>query len=31
MLTAQEVLLQLKQGNQRFVSGETKYRELLTH
>ena len=31
MLTAQEALDRLKQGNQRFVNGETNHTKLLTH
>lgn len=31
MLTAQEVLERLKQGNQRFVKGETQYVKFLSH
>ncbi|AOA59077.1 carbonic anhydrase [Acinetobacter larvae] len=31
MLTAQEALLRLKQGNLRFTSGETNYRQVLSH
>lgn len=31
MLTAQEALERLKQGNQRFVKGETTHPKLLSH
>ena len=31
MLTAQEALERLKQGNQRFVSGDTKHPKQLSH
>lgn len=31
MLTAEEVLQRLKEGNQRFVAGTTEYKRVLTH